>query len=71
MTGPSGRTVDRIVGRAALICGVLGVVAGFVRGLTVYPPTAWAAALEVGVPAALAGALTGLGIAAVRGTRWW
>jgi nitrate reductase gamma subunit len=66
MTNLTERRADWIVGRAALICGVLGVVAGFVRGLFVYAPTAWAAAIEVGIPAAAAGAILGLGIVGVR-----
>jgi hypothetical protein len=59
-------TGGEIVGRAALVCGVLGLLAGFVRGLFVYAPTAWAAAFEVGLPAAAVGALLGLAIAGVR-----
>ena len=66
MIGGSQRPADWIVGRAALVCGVLGALAGLVRGLTVHAPTAWAAALEVGVPAAAAGGVLGLGIAGVR-----
>jgi hypothetical protein len=54
------------VGGAALICGVLGLVAGFVRGLSVYAPTAWAAAFEVGIPAAAIGGILGLGVVGVR-----
>jgi hypothetical protein len=61
------RTAGWIVGWAALLCGVLGLVAGFVRGLFVYAPTAWAAAFEIGIPAAAAGGILGLGIAGVRG----
>jgi hypothetical protein len=67
MTGLSQRTAGWIVGWAALACGALGFVAGFVRGLSVYAPTAWAAAFEVGIPAAAAGVVLGLGIAGVRG----
>ena len=62
----TNRTTGWIAGRAALLCGVLGLVAGFVRGLFVYAPTAWAAAFEVGMPAAAAGAILGLGIAGAR-----
>jgi hypothetical protein len=57
------RSSGSIVGGFALVCGVLGLVAGFVRGLFVYAPTAWAAAFEVGIPAAAAGALLGLATA--------
>ena len=60
------RTAGWIAGRAALLCGALGLVAGFVRGLFVYAPTAWAAAFEIGIPAAAAGGILGLGIAGVR-----
>jgi hypothetical protein len=67
MTGHPERTGNWIVGCAVLSCGAIGLVAGLVQGLTVYAPTAWAAAFEVGIPAAAAGALIGLGIAAVRG----
>lgn len=66
MTGLSGRTAGWIVGRVALICGALGLVAGFVRGLFVYALTAWAAAFEVGIPAAAVGVVIGLGIVGVR-----
>ncbi len=66
MTGLSQRPRGWIVGWAALACGVIGLVAGLVRGLTVYAPTAWAAAFEVGIPAAVAGAVIGLGIAGLR-----
>jgi len=66
MTDAPGRTANAIVGRAALICGVLGLLAGFVLGLFVYAPTAWAAAFEVGIPATVVGALIGLGIVGVR-----
>jgi hypothetical protein len=66
MTRPAERTGSWIVGCAALVCGFLGLVAGFIRGLTVYAPTAWAAAFEVGIPAAVAGLVIGLGVAGVR-----
>jgi hypothetical protein len=65
MTSPSPRTVDWIVGRVALFGGSIGLVAGLVRGLTVYAPTAWAAAIEIGIPGAIAGGVIGLGIAGV------
>jgi hypothetical protein len=66
MTNLTERRTDWIIGRAALICGVLGLAAGFARGLVVYAPTAWAAAFEVGIPAAAVGALLGLTVAGVR-----
>ena len=55
-----------IVGRVALVCGVLGLVVGFVIGLFAYVPTAWAAAFEVGIPAAAVGVVIGLGIVGLR-----
>jgi len=67
MAGLSQRPGDSIVGWSAAVCGAIGLVAGFIRGLFVYAPTSWAAALEVGVPAAVAGLVIGLGIVGVRG----
>jgi membrane associated rhomboid family serine protease len=43
-----------------LALGVVGGLVGLVLGLVGYPPTAWFAVLEVGVPAALLGAVVGL-----------
>lgn len=43
----------------ALLLGVPGVLLGVVLGLRAYAPTAWAAGVEVGLPAALLGALLG------------
>ncbi|MCA1984515.1 hypothetical protein [Nocardioides nematodiphilus] len=40
--------------------GAAGAVIGLVLGLRAYVPTAWAAVIEVGLPAALLGALLGL-----------
>jgi len=57
----------------ALAMGIPGCVAGLVVGLFVYPPTAWFALFELGVPAAVLGGLIGLSsagvAAAVRGAR--
>ncbi|MGA7205441.1 MAG: hypothetical protein WBX27_12515 [Specibacter sp.] len=48
------------------IClGALGCVVGLVIGLNVYAPTAWAATFEVGIPAALLGAVMGLAVGVV------
>ena len=44
----------------ALVSGVLGGICGLVLGLIAYPPTAWFAVLEVGVPAAVVGGIAGL-----------
>jgi len=57
-------------GRFALLGGliafVLGVVGGLARGLSVHAATAWFAAFEVGIPAAILGGTAGalLGCAA-------
>lgn len=72
MTGLAQRPGDWIVGWAAFLCGVIGLMTGLVWGLTVYVPTAWAAALEVGIPAAALGVVIGLGIVGVRSiVRWF
>lgn len=50
--------------RHAVVVGsvfaVLGALVGLVLGVRTHVPTAWAAVLEVGVPAALLGAVLGL-----------
>jgi riboflavin transporter FmnP len=40
--------------------GVIGAIVGLVVGLLAYPPTAWFAVFELGVPAAIAGGVVGL-----------
>ena len=56
-----------------LTLGIAGGITGLVVGLFAYPPTAWAAVAEVGVPAALLGCLAGFFVGflvlAVRRTR--
>lgn len=56
-----------IIPRLALIgagCfGAVGALAGLVRGLLAYPPTAWFAVFELGIPAAIAGGGLGSAIA--------
>ena len=47
-----------VVGAVAM--GVVAAVVGLVVGLVVYPPTAWAATVELGLPAAVLGGLLGL-----------
>jgi hypothetical protein len=39
--------------------GLVGAIAGLIVGLFVYAPTAWFAAIEIGLPAAVVGALVG------------
>lgn len=53
-----------VIGGVVLL-GTAGAVAGLIVGLVVYAPTAWFAVFEVGVPAALAGGVIGLGSGAV------
>jgi hypothetical protein len=47
-----------VLGAASL--GVIGAIVGLIVGLLAYPPTACFAVLELGVPAATAGAVAGL-----------
>ncbi|MFL6158955.1 MAG: hypothetical protein ACJ72D_22940 [Marmoricola sp.] len=63
---------DRSLALAGLVIGsgvlgVLGVLVGLAIGLAVYPPTVWAAMVEVGLPAAVLGALVGVVVGAVWG----
>ena len=44
----------------AVVLGITGGIVGMAIGLRTYVPTAWFAILEVGVPAALLGAVLGL-----------
>lgn len=67
MTAPSPPSV--VVTRAALLAGVLGFVVGLGYGLTVHAPTAWAAAFEVGIPAAALGVAIGFGVVGVQVAR--
>jgi hypothetical protein len=46
----------------ALVLGAVGAVAGLIVGLIVYPATSWFAMIELGLPAALVGALLGLAV---------
>jgi hypothetical protein len=48
---------DGVVGAAVL--GVVGGVIGLIIGLVVKPPTAWAATIEIGSPAAFVGFMAG------------
>ncbi|GAA1924105.1 hypothetical protein [Nocardioides marmoribigeumensis] len=55
---------------AATVSGTVGGGVGLVLGLRAYVPTAWFAVLEVGLPAAVLGAVLGLvaGSLAARGS---
>jgi hypothetical protein len=44
----------------AVCTGAVGCVAGLAVGLLVYPPTAWFAIFELGIPAAIVGGIVGL-----------
>ncbi|MFL6107212.1 MAG: hypothetical protein ACJ72L_09630 [Marmoricola sp.] len=52
----------KLVAAAACACllGGFGAIAGLVVGLIYYPPTAWAAMVELGAPAAVLGCVLGL-----------
>ncbi len=43
----------------AIILGLVGTLVGLVIGLVSYPPTAWAAAIELGFPATALGLIGG------------
>lgn len=45
--------------------GACGSALGLLLGVRAYPPTAWFAVFEVGVPAAVGGAVLGLVVGAV------
>jgi uncharacterized membrane protein (GlpM family) len=42
-----------------LVFGIAGGIAGLISGLFAYPPTAWFAVAELGLPAAVLGGLAG------------
>jgi hypothetical protein len=49
----------RFAAIGALVLGIAGGIAGLIIGLFAYPPTAWFAVAELGVPAALLGGFAG------------
>jgi hypothetical protein len=63
MTGaslPAGTLLSRWAAIGFVSAFIVGAVAGMVIGLDVNPSTAWFAAFELGIPAALLGGLVGL-----------
>jgi hypothetical protein len=52
--------MTRSVVAGAVGAGVLGCMAGLALGLVAYPPTAWFAVFELGIPAAILGGIVGL-----------
>lgn len=52
--------VRRFVVAGTLLGGSVGGLIGLIVGLRVYPPTAWFAIFELGIPAAVVGAALGL-----------
>ena len=50
----------RLVMRGTAVGALLGAVVGLILGLIANPPTAWFATIEIGLPAAVAGAGIGL-----------
>jgi hypothetical protein len=63
--------VGRWASAGAASMGVLGAVVGLVVGLLAYPPTAWFAVIELGLPAGAVGAGLGAlgGLAVLAGRR--
>ena len=55
----------RWASRGAVVAGLLGAVVGLVVGLRVHPATAWFAVFEIGVPAAIVGAVLGAAAGAI------
>jgi hypothetical protein len=61
--------LTRAVPMGVAIVGSAGWVAGLVIGLWTYPPTAWAAAVEIAAPSAVLGGALGCGVSAVAALR--
>lgn len=53
----------------ALIVGLVGALAGLILGLIAYPPTAWFAVVEIGIPATALGLIGGLVVGLVTRAR--
>jgi hypothetical protein len=62
-------TLAGFVARGAAIGALLGGAVGLLLGLITYPPTAWFASIEIGVPTAIAGAVIGLMVAGIGAIR--
>jgi hypothetical protein len=62
--GPAPATA-RWAAIGALSAGIVGGIVGLVLGLLAHPATAWFAIIEVGMPAAVVGAVLGLASGAV------
>lgn len=65
MSGPVNEPqATPLPGRCAVVgagvAGVSGAIGGLIVGLLTYPPTAWFAVLEAGIPASLIGGILGL-----------
>jgi hypothetical protein len=54
------RSLGFLAAVGAFVFGVPGGVAGLVLGLLAYPPTAWFAVFEIGLPCAVLGTFVGL-----------
>jgi hypothetical protein len=62
---PEGRLLWRWTFFGAAFAGLAGAIGGLIVGLLVYPPTAWFAVFELGLPASILGGLIGAGSGAV------
>ena len=62
---PPGRIVARCAAIGAIAGSAIGSVAGLVIGLIAYPPTAFFAIFEAGIPATIVGTALGLIVGAV------
>jgi hypothetical protein len=58
-------SIWRAVGISVAAAGVVGGVVGLIIGLFAYPPTAWFAIIELGLPSALLGGVIALLVAGI------